>query len=374
MWIISDFGFFSIVQKPDDEEHGTLTIRTRVKSDLENLRDKYLPTLGLISEDAGTDYKYRAKAQRLDLASALSQIILDINYSNFKNSVAKKQGAERAKLYHDLWDVLYRLQSKKVDHPKAKKMSYGGVLLNNERKILLRRPRGDFDGYVWTFPKGKEKAGSTPEETALREVKEETGYTAEIIAKIPGRFEGGTGVTEYFLMRPLGRPGVFDKSETEAIVWISLDEAPKHIAQTRNVIGRKRDQSVLEAVVRYTQETATRFSFPLREMPKKKTRLPLEMRFSPGEFARLKKGHHLGTIAEKYHIFFENNWLNFHRGTGVCCYRLQLEPDGDCFRVAEVWANREPGHYFSTKKTEEVKLILHLLFICFRIGSEPPWP
>src|SRR5437016_5925567 len=98
MWIISNFGFFSIVEKPGDKEENTLTVRARVKADLENLRDKYLQTLGPISEDVGTDYKYRAKAPRLDLARAFSQIILDIDYSNFKNSVAKKQGAERSEL------------------------------------------------------------------------------------------------------------------------------------------------------------------------------------------------------------------------------------------------------------------------------------
>ena len=76
--------------------------------------------------------------------------------------------------------------------------------MNNARQVLLRRPKNDYDDYVWTFPKGKSEPNSTPEETALREVKEETGYTAEIVAKIPGRFEGGTGSTEYFLMRPLG--------------------------------------------------------------------------------------------------------------------------------------------------------------------------
>jgi ADP-ribose pyrophosphatase YjhB (NUDIX family) len=222
MWVITNFGFYSIVEKPDDQQDCTLTIRARVKTDLEDLRERYLPTLGLISEDTGTDYKYRARAPRLDISSALSQIALDIDYSNFKNSVAETQGADRAKLYHRLWDVLYGLQSTKVAN--AKKMAYGGVLLNDEKNVLLRRPKGDFDGYVWTFAKGKEEPGSTPEGTALREVKEETGYTAEIVGKLPGRFEGGTSITEFFLMRPLGEPEAFDKSETEAVIWITFEE------------------------------------------------------------------------------------------------------------------------------------------------------
>jgi hypothetical protein len=224
-----------------------------------------------------------------------------------------------------------------------------------------------------TFPKGKSEPGSTPEETALREVKEETGYMAEIVAKIPGQFEGETGITEYFLMRPLGEPDAFDRAETQAITWISLDKAPRHISQTKNVIGRKRDQGVLDRVVQYLRESATRFSIRLYDMPAKNTRLPFKMRFSPGEFARLKKGHRIGEIEEKWHIFFENNWLSFHRGTGVCIYRLRLEPDGDCFRVAEAWANREPEQQGCEKKSEDGNFLLVLLFNCFRIGSQPSW-
>ena len=375
MWAITNFGFFSIVEKQGDKLEHTLTVRARVKADLEQLRDRYLPTLGPISEDAGTDYKYRAIAPRLDIASAFSQIVADIDYSNFKNSVAKNQGSERSHLYHELWDVLHKLQTKETGKPpsaKAKKMSYGGILLNNERHILLRRPKGDFDGYVWTFPKGKEEPGSTPEETALREVKEETGYAAEIVRKLPGQFEGGTGVTEFFLMRPLGEPGAFDSSETEAITWVSLDDATNHIAKTRNAVGRKRDQSVLEAVSSYLQEHATRFSWQIFEMPVRNAKLLFKMRFSPAEVARLKKGLIPQQMEDKWFVFFENNWFNFHRSwTGYCIYRLRLEPDGECYRIAEAWVNRDAEQYTETKSAVDKKSLMSLLYYLFAIGAEP---
>lgn len=35
MWVVTDFGFFSVVQKPGDAEAGTLTVRARVRGDLE---------------------------------------------------------------------------------------------------------------------------------------------------------------------------------------------------------------------------------------------------------------------------------------------------------------------------------------------------
>ena|SRR3974390_62251 len=91
MWLITSTGFFSIVCKPGDAERGTLTIRSRVRSDLDALRE-YLPSLGAIEEGAGTDYRYRARAKRGDVAKALAKMIQDLDYANFKNEVKKSRG------------------------------------------------------------------------------------------------------------------------------------------------------------------------------------------------------------------------------------------------------------------------------------------
>jgi hypothetical protein len=110
MWLITPIGFYSIVCKPGDAEAETLTIRARVKSDLEALRQEYLPSLGTISEDAGTDYRFRAKAKRDEVGKALAQLVQQLDYENFKDEVANKQGKHRAQIYHEVWDVLFRLQ------------------------------------------------------------------------------------------------------------------------------------------------------------------------------------------------------------------------------------------------------------------------
>ena len=254
MWLITNFGFFSVVQKPDDPKLGTLTVRSRVLEDLESLKEQYFKqTMGEIQVNAGTDYKYRAKVPREAMAGAMSQIIMDLNYSNFKNSVAENQGYKRASVYSKLWETLYKLQDsdeiESDDSPNTsqEKQSYGGILINKNGEILLRKPTGEFDGYVWTFPKGKNEPGMTPEETALEEVLQETGYRASIISKIPGKFKGGTGVTEYYLMKHSGKPESFDPKETESIKWVSREEAFKLISLTKNEKGKKRDLQVLEA-------------------------------------------------------------------------------------------------------------------------------
>lgn len=137
MWLLTNFGFFSVVQKPDDGPAGTLTVRSRVKSDLEALREKYLPSMGPIVAHAGTDYEYRAKASREALAVAMLQIALDLDYSNFKNSVAMTQGHKRADIYHKLWEDLWALQDEEKQTPAPATTTEAG---SYERKIpLLRR-------------------------------------------------------------------------------------------------------------------------------------------------------------------------------------------------------------------------------------------
>lgn len=171
MWLMTRFGFFSIVQKPGDAEAGTLTVRARVRADLEALQTAYLPELGEIAENAGTDYRYRAHVSREALAAALEQVVLDIDYGNFKSVVQKSQGSQRSNLYHQVWEVLCHLEDTEAEAKpacttpdaasaaSAKWLSFGGVLFDDQGRVLLRRPANEFDGYVWTFAKGRlEKA------------------------------------------------------------------------------------------------------------------------------------------------------------------------------------------------------------------------
>lgn len=259
MWILTHFGFFSVVQKPGDKAAGLITVRTRVRADLENLRDRYLPDMGAIEADAGTDYHYRARVPHQSFARAAGEIALDVDYPNCKDSVAAQQGHKRAHIYHQVWDTLYKLEEEEADaegppvsvhEPPDKKRAYGGVLFDRAGRVLLRKPAGEFDGYAWTFAKGRIIEGASPEETALREVHEETGYKARIMARIPGAFEGGNTLNEYFLMSPIGEPRPFDPGETAEIRWVPLSEAPALIRMTRNVAGQKRDLAVLAAALK----------------------------------------------------------------------------------------------------------------------------
>ncbi|MDZ5455278.1 NUDIX domain-containing protein [Azohydromonas lata] len=258
MWIITPLGFFSIVCKNGDEAAGTLTVRARVRSDLEALRETALPTLGPIMGGQGTDYAWRASAPREQVQAALARLASDIDYANFKSEVAARQGRRRSDLYQDVWSVLYRLQDdpayEAVGAIKRRRMpatipradAYGGVVLDSQARVLLREPAGHYGGYVWTFPKGRPDPGETPEQAALREVLEETGYACRVTGFLPKLFKGSTTGTAFFLMQPLGGQGAFC-DETVRTCWADFARARELIGMTKIAVGRERDLAVLAA-------------------------------------------------------------------------------------------------------------------------------
>lgn len=111
MWLITTTGFYSIVEKPWDKKDGTLTVRARAKADLDGLRAAGLPELGDVKEDTDADYRFRAQAPRAAVSRAVQTQVDAIDYDNFKSTVGKRQGAERAHVYRDVWDALYQIQS-----------------------------------------------------------------------------------------------------------------------------------------------------------------------------------------------------------------------------------------------------------------------
>jgi hypothetical protein len=110
MWLQTTCGFFSIVEKPEDRGAGTLTVRARVKKDLEDLKALYIPELTAITTSGNTDYRYRAKASKAAVSAGIGRAVTGIDYSNFKNAVASRQGQARAAVYHEVWDTLLELQ------------------------------------------------------------------------------------------------------------------------------------------------------------------------------------------------------------------------------------------------------------------------
>ena len=91
--------------------------------------------------------------------------------------------------------------------------------------VLLIRSR-----HGWSYPKGHIEPGETEYETALREVREETGVTARIMGdfrrEAPSCLAGDDRRVIFFLAEYVGGAVQANLSETQAAVWASVQDAP----------------------------------------------------------------------------------------------------------------------------------------------------
>jgi 8-oxo-dGTP pyrophosphatase MutT (NUDIX family) len=125
-----------------------------------------------------------------------------------------------------------------------REFSAGGVLVKRVRGrpvMAAIRPGGKPEG-VWALPKGNLDPGERPEQTAVREVFEETGVHGRVVEKLGDvRYtytrRGGVRVFKivsfYLLRAGRGRLGEIEERmrvEVAEARWLPLDEAPRLLA------------------------------------------------------------------------------------------------------------------------------------------------
>ena len=101
----------------------------------------------------------------------------------------------------------------------------GGLLWNGSLLAIVYRSRyGD-----WTLPKGKLKRGESWESAALREVREETGYAARLLAfagAVAYETSKGPKLVRFWNMEPAGgNVDSVDADEVDEVAWLPAAEA-----------------------------------------------------------------------------------------------------------------------------------------------------
>ena len=166
-----------------------------------------------------------------------------------KPPIVPEQG-KRKGLYIDK-RMFLKLHSKEFEtshSPDKTNISYGGIFINKDGMILMRKPKGEFGGQRWTFAKGGADKGESPEEAALREVEEETGIKGNIISEIPGHYNSTNSSNKYFLMEAdIDDDHIksFKSDETEELKWMSYTDALEALKNNDNKESSKRDRQVL---------------------------------------------------------------------------------------------------------------------------------
>jgi 8-oxo-dGTP pyrophosphatase MutT (NUDIX family) len=124
-----------------------------------------------------------------------------------------------------------------------REFSAGGVLVRRLRGrwwLATIRPAGRPEG-LWALPKGLIGPGESPEEAALREVREETGLEANPVQKLGDvRYvytwagERVFKIVSFYLFRyrsgRLGDIAPEQRIEVDEARWLPLEEAPKLLA------------------------------------------------------------------------------------------------------------------------------------------------
>ncbi len=146
--------------------------------------------------------------------------------------------------------------------------SAGGIVVRADGggpSLVVGMRRRDRDTVTWTLPKGTPTPGETLEQTALREVAEETGLEVRITAPLPSIdytfSQAGTRIhktVHYFLMEPVGGDLSRHDHEFERVRWIRFDDAPGLLTfpTERALVATAAERLAREGTARPAEETA----------------------------------------------------------------------------------------------------------------------
>jgi 8-oxo-dGTP diphosphatase len=96
-------------------------------------------------------------------------------------------------------------------------------IVKNRRLLMVRRIKQE-GSLEWAGPSGQVEPGETPEEAAVREVREEVGLTVAVERRLGDRLHPATGRhLIYFACRIVsGDPALVADDEISAIEWCDL--------------------------------------------------------------------------------------------------------------------------------------------------------
>ena len=133
----------------------------------------------------------------------------------------------------ELRDRLSKLRNVKIKSIRCLyEKSCGGIIFYKTKQNTKKKKKKNNNGRYWSFPKGHIEQGETEQETAIREIKEETGLDVTLVNNF-------REISEYcpfgkirkrvvfFLARAFTDNVKIQEEEIDSFIWVDLQQARK---------------------------------------------------------------------------------------------------------------------------------------------------
>ncbi len=135
-----------------------------------------------------------------------------------------------------------------------RRTSSGGIICKKEKNKIKVALISRNQGKVWCLPKGLVNKGEKLEETALREVKEETGLDGKLIKKLGAidywffyKKRKIHKVVHFYLLKHLGGNTKYHDFEVEEVKWFEIDNAIRVMSYKNEIeIMKKAKKAIKE--------------------------------------------------------------------------------------------------------------------------------
>ncbi|HTC59985.1 MAG TPA: NUDIX domain-containing protein [Solirubrobacteraceae bacterium] len=112
----------------------------------------------------------------------------------------------------------------------------GAVIIDRGAVLLLKRKKPPEAGH-WSIPGGRVEFGETLETAIVREIKEELGCDAKVVASLGVtdhivESEGVHWVSPRFLVTITGQPENLEPETHDAVEWFDVSGPPANITKT----------------------------------------------------------------------------------------------------------------------------------------------
>jgi len=129
------------------------------------------------------------------------------------------------KRYVDLEEIKKMRVPQPVEVRRQAKPSVAACYIVRDGRLLMVKRRVRQGTLVWAGPSGDIEPGETPEQAAIREVREEVGIEIEVLERLGDRMQPATGRHLIYLACRVvaGEPTVVDHEEISDVDWAGWD-------------------------------------------------------------------------------------------------------------------------------------------------------